>query len=688
LCVHGHFYQPPRENPWVDEIDIQGDAAPFHDWNERIFFECYLPNANARIADEAGRILKIVNNYKGMSFNFGPTLMSWLERKHPGTYQKILDADRESVKQHRGHGNAIAQAYNHIILPLANERDKFTQVRWGVREFQYRFRRRPESIWLAETACNVETLNVLIEEKINYIILAPHQAESVRAMNGDGGWEDVSDGSIDPKMAYRYYADETHEKYIDIFFYDGPISKDLGFGDLAFDAGHMMARLSGAVNPGHAGNQLIHISTDGETYGHHKAYGERALAYVLTVEAEKQGFRVVNYGEYLEENKPTHEVRIKPGPNGEGTSWSCAHGLGRWKDNCGCRGGGPGHWTQEWRKPLREALDWLRDETSLIYEKQGNLFFKDAWAAREDYIDVILNRNPATLRRFFEAHAVRELDLLEQVQCLKLLELQRYAMLMYTSCGWFFTELSGIETVQIMLYAAQVIQFAEELSARHIEAQFLKFLEKAPSNIEQFKNGRGVYDALVRPVVFPMDKVVARFGITSIFEAYDENFCYEIYDLKVLNRRMESYGNLTLNFGRVQIRSRVTLEERDLVFIVLQIGGYDFRCSVRSFTDLTELMSALEEIEQVLFKALHAEHVVELLRKVDHYFGAKYYALKDLFRGDRIRIISRLTKDSINEISEVYDRLFDRLPHSPRLANPGVLCRDQVHPQAEPPCRR
>ncbi|MBI3306869.1 MAG: DUF3536 domain-containing protein [Candidatus Omnitrophica bacterium] len=664
LCIHGHFYQPPRENPWIEEIEPQESAAPYHDWNERIYYECYLPNAKARVLDSKGYVVNIVNNYEQISFNFGPTLLSWMEKAHPETYAQILEADRLSVPLHHGHGNAIAQVYNHMIMPLASRRDKVTQVKWGIQDFRHRFGREPESIWLPETACNEETLEVLIEEGIKFIILSPHQVQAVSPMPHDqttraphGHWKDVSHGAIDPKMAYRIFLKNHPDKFIDAFFYDGLVSKDLGFGDLAFDAKLFADRLD-AAKGGAAQSMLIHLATDGETFGHHKGFGERALAYLMYAEAPKRGYRFVNYGEFLEANPPHYAARLIEGENGEGTSWSCMHGVRRWKENCGCRGGGPLEWNQHWRKPLRESLDWLRDEMVKIFEEKGSRYFKDVWAVRNDYISIILSRSPENQIAFFEKHAKHELTHEEVVTCYRLLEMQRYAQLMYTSCGWFFTEISGIETAQILQYAARAIQFANYVMFDSLEEGFLQRLGEAKSNLRLFKDGRGVYEKLVKTHMALPHHIVAHYGIGSIFEGYypdSEELKLYCFEIQVLHQRKESSGNMVLNFGRVRVTSTITSNTRDLIFIVVQIGLYDFRCSIKPFLD----PQSMEEIEKDLFDGLDQHHIVELLRKIDSYFGETYYSVKDLLLVDRLKILSLLTRGMIEKISGVYEKLYD-----------------------------
>ena len=498
LCIHGHFYQPPRENPWTGKIETQPSAVPYHDWNERIYHECYLSNTEAKILDKKGKVVEVVNNFEKMSFNVGPTLLSWLEAKHPKTYQKILEADKISQSVYKGHGNAIAQIYNHMIMPLANARDQITQLKWGIYEFKYRFQRDPEGIWLPETACNEKTLEILADEGIKFTILAPGQAKAVKNLKGTS-WHDVSSGIIDPRFPYRLFVKGDPDKFIDLFFYDGPIAKELAFGNLAFDAIHFADALDQAMAKRETRAQLIHLATDGETFGHHKAFGERALAYLLNEAAPKRGYRIVNYGEFLESHPPRFEVSIQEGEDGDGTSWSCAHGVKRWKEHCGCHAGGPSEWTQRWRKPLRESLDWLRDELAKVFESYGGHLFKNVWEARNDYIKLILNHSSKTQWEFFEQHASKVLSDGEVILSLQLLEMERYAMLMYTSCGWFFNDISGIETVQILQYAARAIELVEQIAHQSFEKEFMERLAEAKSNVPEFKTGRGVYKKLVKP---------------------------------------------------------------------------------------------------------------------------------------------------------------------------------------------
>ncbi|MCA1666375.1 MAG: DUF3536 domain-containing protein, partial [Thermomicrobia bacterium] len=465
VCIHGHFYQPPRENPWLEAIELQDSAYPYHDWNERITAECYAPNAASRILSGAGRIAQIVQNYARISFNFGPTLLAWMEAQAPDTYAAILDADRESRDRFSGHGAAMAQVYNHIILPLANRRDKWTQIHWGIADFTHRFGRAPEGMWLSETAVDLETLDILAEQGIAFTVLAPSQAGMVREIGAEE-WEDVSGARIDPTRAYVQQLPSG--RTIALFFYDGPISRGVAFEGLLDRGENLVNRLLGAFSDERDWPQLVHIATDGETYGHHHAHGDMALAYALHhIEAHDLAHLTI-YGEYLERFPPTHEVQII-----ENTAWSCDHGVERWRSNCGCNTGGRPDWNQQWRGPLRAALDWLRDAILPIYEAGMRALVHDPWAARDAYISVILDRTDENVARFLAAQTTHELTQAERVRLWELLEMQRHAMLMYTSCGWFFDELSGIETVQVIQYAGRVIQLAEMIAGERFEPRFL-----------------------------------------------------------------------------------------------------------------------------------------------------------------------------------------------------------------------
>jgi len=498
LIIHGHFYQPPRENPWTGEVEREPTAAPYHDWNERIHDECYKPNA-------------VANNYAKISFNFGPTLLSWLERAHPETYQHFLAADRESAAQRGGHGNAIAQAYGHAILPLCNERDRLTQVVWGLADFRFRFGREPEALWLPETAANDATLALLIDQGLRYVILAPEQAKRVKVGDAEGvgigaageeetpigvtgGWVDVSSGRVDTTKPYRFEHPDGSGRSIAIFFYDGPLARAIAFEKALTSSRGLVERF---VEVAQRGN-LVNVATDGETYGHHFKFGDLCLAHALGVEAKEAGFWITNYGEYLDLNPPAMRVEIDNGLQGEGSSWSCAHGVGRWARDCGCQTGGEAGWNQAWRDPLRVALNYLRDDAALKFENRGAELLRDPWAARNDYISVLLDER--TRADFLARHGVRALTDAEQTRAFKLLEMQRSALLMFTSCGWFFSDLAGIETIQVLRYAARVLDLQNQLGFEAPRKQFLDLLRNAKSNRPDKGNGAEIFSRLEEPV--------------------------------------------------------------------------------------------------------------------------------------------------------------------------------------------
>lgn len=651
LTVHGHFYQPPRENPWLETIEMQDSALPFHDWNARITSECYMPNSVARIVNNINNILDIVNNYSLMSFNFGPTLLSWLEVHAPKTYERIIEADRQSIEEHSGHGNAMAQNYNHIIMPLASEKDKYTQVIWGIKDFQYRFGRKPEGMWLAETAIDYETIKVLVDCGIKYTVLSPYQAQKVkRVCDGDGAWHDVSWGNVDPGQAYRYYLKDGSGKHLDLFFYDGSISKSVAFENLLQNGDKFINRLKDGISSTRNYPQIVNIATDGESYGHHTKFGDMALAYALKKRAGEVGFELTNYAEYLEKYPPQWQVELK-----EVSSWSCFHGVGRWMEDCGCSTGAQAGWNQKWRKPLREALDWLRDQLSEIYEKHAGKFFKDPWTARNKYIDVILDRNESSIESFFKAQAVKDIGHAEKVEAIKLLEMQRQAMLMYTSCGWFFSELSGIETVQIMKYAARAMQIAEEFSERDIEEKFLFILSQAISNIPGYGTGRDIYLRWVKPSIVSIKQVVSHWAISSLYEDYEDDTEVYCYNVKALDYRKITKANTALVMGHIEATSKVTSEHHSLAFALLHFGGDDFHCVIRGFTGNTEY----NKIKETLIDKYQHSSLTEVIRTLDEYFGREYYTLKDLFIEEKRKIINILIKDQLAKFSSTYKELYE-----------------------------
>jgi alpha-amylase/alpha-mannosidase (GH57 family) len=653
LCIHCHCYQPPRENPWLETIELQDSAYPYHDWNERITAECYATNTAARILDEQQRIAGIVNNYRSLSFNFGPSLLSWMQDKAPDTYALILEADRASAERFGGHGSAMAQCYNHMIMPLANSRDKHTQVRWGIEDFRHRYGGPPEGMWLPETAVDLETLSLLADMGIRFTVLAPSQAQAIRPI-GAGEWEDVSGSRIDPTRAYL--CDTPSGKPIALFFYDGPVSQAVAFEGLLANGEKFATRLLSGFSDARSWPQLMHIATDGETYGHHHSFGEMALAWALKHIESDESTKLTNYGEFLEQNPPTHEVKII-----ENTAWSCVHGVGRWATNCGCNTGGQPGWTQEWRAPLRAALDWLRDTVAPLYEQRAAALLRYPWQARNDYIRVILDRSPASRKRFLAKHASRPLNEKEMVEIWKLLEMQRHAMLMYTSCGWFFTELSGIETVQVIQYAGRVVQLAEDVFGVKLERDFLSHLRKARSNLPEKRDGAAIYEESVRPAMVTLARVAAHFAVSSLFDDYPKEARVYCYSVETEDAHTARAGRTRIGMGKARLVSEITQAWQTLTYTALHFGDHNVHAGVREFGG----RKTYERITSELLHAFSHADLTQAIRLMDVGFGKDTYSLKSLFRDEQRRILGLILNSTIENAESEYRQLYEN--HAPLM---------------------
>ena len=648
ICIHGHFYQPPRENPWLESIELQDSAYPYHDWNERITAECYAPNSVARIVDGENRIVKLINNYSRISFNFGPTLLSWLEAQAPEVYAAILDADRESLKRFSGHGSALAQVYNHLIMPLANSRDRKTQIRWGVGDFTRRFRRAPEGMWLAETAVDLETLELLADHDLRFVILAPHQAARVRPI-GERQWHVIDGETIDPSRAYRQVLPSG--RAIALFFYDAPIARAVAFEGVLSQGERFVDKLMGGFSERRNWPQLVHIATDGESYGHHHKFGDMALAYALDQIETKQLARLTNYGEFLEKHPPTFEAEIA-----EKTSWSCAHGIDRWWSDCGCNSGAHSGWNQQWRTPLRNALDGLRDAVTPQWQARAAEYFKNIWFARDSYIEVILDRSSQSTQRFFERHAARPLNAADKINALKLLELQRHLMLMYTSCGWFFDDISGLETVQVMQFAGRVIQLAEELFGDSQEERFLERLSGARTNLPDYHDGKEIYDKFVRSARVDWARVGAHYAVSSLFEAMPDNTKIYCYHGERKNLQTFVAGKTKLAVGEVLLSSEITGEDATLVFGALHLGDHNVNGGVRPpLGDGIETYLA-RELAEPFMRADFAE----VLRLMDRRFGEANYSLRSLFHDERRKLIEQILQSALAETESLYRQIYDQ----------------------------
>jgi alpha-amylase/alpha-mannosidase (GH57 family) len=670
VCIHGHFYQPPRENPWLEDVEVEDSAAPYHDWNERITAECYAPNAVSRILDGDGKIIALVSNYEKMSFNFGPTLLSWLEKHRGEVYKQIIDADVISRSAHAGHGNAIAQCYNHAIMPLGSERDKLTQVRWGLADFEFRFDRKPEGMWLPETAVDLATLQALAEHGIKFTILSPHQAEAVRAPGED--WQDVSHRRIDTTRAYRCQL--SGGKHVDLFFYDAHVSHDISFESLLRSGDRLAERLASSFDDRRDHAQIVNVATDGETFGHHFKFGEMALAYAIGKIRREGIARITNYGEYLALHPPTHEVKID-----ENTSWSCAHGVERWRSDCGCNSGNT-HYHQRWRGPLRQALDWLRAKLDIVFEHEGSVFLKDVWAALDDYIFVMLDRSPQARGTFLFKHARRQLSEVDKVNVWRLLEIQRHAALMYTSCGWFFDDISNIETVKNIEYAARSIQLAREASGADLEPQFIANLAKAPGSKPQLSDGAKVYDRLVKPSITNLKKGLAHYGISSLVEEYAPEQRIFSFEFDRRDYRREKTQARTVAIGSVNVRSSITSEQFEGMFVVLHLGGYDFHCAVRERLPADEY----ERLMEKLFRSFNEDSTRNLLRAIDAGVDGDSFALKDLFDDERRKIGRLLLGDALERSRDHYRRIYEESRDVMRLlASMKIPAPDSLKKAAE-----
>ncbi len=635
--------------------------------------ECYAPSSASRIIDSKNRIIAIVNLYEKISFNFGPTLLSWMEKHEPDVYRAILDADQRSRKRFSGHGSALAQVYNHMIMPLSSQRDKRTQVVWGIKDFRKRFNRMPEGMWLAETAVDNATLEALAEQGIKFTILAPHQASHIRKI-GDERWTDVSGGKIDPKRAYL--CNLPSGKSITLFFYDWPVSHDVAFARL-LDNGKEFARRLTKSFTNERSQQLINIATDGETYGHHHRFGEMALAYCLYYIESNNMAQITNYGEYLAKAPPEYEVQIC-----ENTSWSCSHGVERWKGDCGCNMGKFA--SQAWRGPLREAMDWLRDVLVPLYESALSKYAMDPWDSRDAYIDVVLDRSEVSIDAFFESSSGRKLSLEERRRVLKLLECQRHAMLMYTSCGWFFDEITGIETVQVMRYAARVIQLIREVFGVDLEKSYLEKLSAAKSNVPEYGDGAKIYETLIKPSSVDLVKVGVHYAISSIFNKEKPGpsivYCYSISDDVYLSSRS---GRQVLVTGRSKITSDITLDEQIVSYAVLWLGDHNLFGGAKASIDNTSFAAMCESVT-VPFKKGDIHRTIAL---IDDLFTKDYCmpcTLKNLFKDKQIaisKVISELAlKKTKSHYREIYD---DGLPVMLFLKDIGLTLPREMQAAAE-----
>ncbi|HEV2215070.1 MAG TPA: DUF3536 domain-containing protein, partial [Terracidiphilus sp.] len=650
ICIHGHFYQPPRENPWLEAVETQDSAAPYHDWNERICAECYASNGAARIQNLDNRITRIVNNYARISFNFGPTLLSWLKENAPRSYAMILDGERRSRKSFKGHSSAMAQVYNHVIMPLANRRDRVTQIRWGIADYERHFGRAPEGMWLAETAADAETLELLAQHGIRFTVLAPHQCRRVRPLKEAAVWSPTPNATVDTSRPYRvrFASGAT----MAVFFYDGPISRAIAFEGLLNSGDVFASRLKEGFKDG-VKPQLVHVATDGESYGHHHRYGEMALAYALQLMERDKNIRLTNYGSFLAQFPPEEECEIE-----ENTSWSCAHGVERWRSNCGCSSGIPG-WNQKWRTPLRQGLDALRDALIPLTEEEGAKLFQDVWEARDSYIDVILYRGREAEDRFLESQQSHALSDEERVRARMLMEMQRNALLMYTSCGWFFDDISGIETEQVIAYAGRVLQLAKTLFGERAEAaekSFVARLAEAKSNKPERGDAARIYNERILALEVSLEKVAAHYAISSMFSSFGEETALYCYRVTRISHETHTSGRGRLALGRVEIASEITGESGSYSYAALHFGDQNITAAVKAY-DSGEAES-FEAFAAEAGAQVRLADFPEVIRLLDRTYGRADYSLTSLFTDEQRRILGLILNSTVGDIESSLTKIY------------------------------
>ncbi len=639
ICIHGHFYQPPRENAWLEAIETQDTASPFHDWNQRINFECYAPNTSARILDENGRISRIINNYAKISFNFGPTLLSWLQTNDAESYRLILEGDKIAQQNNGGFGSAIAQIYNHVIMPLANRQDKITQVKWGIRDFENRFGRKPDGMWLAETAVDTETLEILAEAGIRFTILAPRQVKAFRKQ-GESEW---TIKAADSRRPYLFALPSG--KKMGIFVYDGDASHSIAFNGLLNSGKAFAAALLDRFSPDSTA-ELVNVATDGESYGHHHRHGEMALADCIDIIENMHGVQLCNYAHYLDLFPPEYELQIH-----ENSSWSCVHGIERWRSDCGCNSDGKGY-HQRWRAPLRETLDWLRDELLPFFESEASKYVTDAWAARNAYIDVMMDRSPSSIEVFLEQFARRALSKEETVCVLRLFEMQRNALLMFTSCGWFFDEVSGLETRQILQYACRAIDYAAQLQGPDLHSAFEKKLAVIPGN--EYENCAIAYRKLVLPGRVNLERVGMHVAAASLFEKFPESFRVFNYHARTAHFERQIEGNQRLVVGQTTVQSAITTSEKQFSFIALYLGQHNIIGNLSTEID-SDSFILMKEKALSGFKKGNLGDVITLMQT---FFGLEKFTIQDLFYDEKRTILNLIAELQLKSVESSLRELY------------------------------
>ncbi len=669
LIIHGHFYQPPRENPWIATIEPQESAAPFADWNRRINSECYAPNASSRLLDENALITQLINNYKHLSFNFGPTLFSWLSQADPETYQAIIKADNQAAKTKNGHGPALAQVYNHIIMPLANTRDRLTQIRWGLFDFEHHFGRRPEGLWLAETAVDLETLKMMTEEGLKFTVLSQEQTKAVRPLGSDAGaWKDVSGGKIDPREPYRIFWGKGPKDYLDVFFYDGPVSRAIAFENLLRDGPTLLQRIEQAFGDKKEDDipRLVNLATDGESYGHHFQFGEMALSWLFetlkTRSKNPDSIQLTNYGHYLSLFPPIQEVRIF-----ENSSWSCCHGVERWRSNCGCNtGGGGNRWNQKWRGPLRNGLNWLRDQLADTFETVGGRYFEDPWRTRDEYIRVITsNYEPNAQSTFLVAQARSPLSGEERTEALSLLEAQLMSLFMFTSCGWFFDEISNLEPVQNLRYALRAIELSQKLTEQNLQTGLNKYLDIIIPNNPDFRTGRDIWRLRVKNGSLNNRLIAAHWIVSNFFNVPQIMDLFSVPRFTNRGLILINGEGLKVTAGLVELTDDRLSRKNSFLCLALYSGGIHLAILTGEYNQ-PEPPAWLNQsdLRKILGEHLTPATALNIWNRLLQLFppetSATRFVLEDLLPSCQVKLLAKLAIGVSNELKSQTEDLFHR----------------------------
>ncbi|WPC37887.1 DUF3536 domain-containing protein [Brachyspira hyodysenteriae] len=616
LILHGHFYQPPRENPFLGEIQKEASAAPAHDWNERITNECYSPNAYSRILDGYGRINDMSNNYEYMSFNFGPTLLDYIAKTREDLLKRILEADKRSIER-LGYGNAIAQVYNHIILPLAKKEDMRVQIKWGLYNFEKYFGRKSSGIWLSETAINLDVVDALYDCGVKFTILSPYQAHYVKNITT----LDVSGGKIDTSKPYWLYGH--NGKRIIVFFYDPYISQAIAFEHLLTSSDKLAERIRNAYGE----RKLVNIATDGESYGHHEPFADMCLARYFKENVHYDNITPTNYEHYLNIHPPTEEVILHSGTGGRGTSWSCSHGVERWRSNCGC--GGWDGCDLSWRGPLRDAFDILRKMQDKLFKTFLDFTDETRNSLREEYVRAIYNDLDA--RDLYEICS----KYISFKEFVFLMESYKYSLFSYTSCGWFFEDVSRLEPIKNMQYAEQSFHYARLLVkdknvdfVDEAQKEFLKMLEKSISNKPEHHSAKYFYEKEAKVDVFAKLYVINYFIFNLIASEYRDVhiniFKHEIKSTKIEKNIIE--GVLIDNIAAdIYFRVNTSNENHEFKNQIQISENYDEldKCSVYTMY-LKDLNS---DIRDKLADSLFENDI----KKLDHLMHEIYPEYRKLF---------------------------------------------------------